>query len=149
LFASPRLPLWWIGVFECLSVAAAGAICIARARRCSPARLSRDALSLRDWRRHSRAARALGLAPNSWAALTYLPTVLLARLATGEQVGWFTASHRMVMGLHTFVWLYFFNLLPSIARCVQQPKSNLRFLLSGSLRLTGILSLLGALVATV
>ena len=38
------------------------------------------------------------------------------------------------MALHTFVWLYFFNLLPSISRCVGQPREYLQGLMSRSIR---------------
>jgi hypothetical protein len=40
------------------------------------------------------------------------------------------------MARHSFVWLYFFNLLPSISRCVARPKQDMLELMDGSVRLT-------------
>jgi O-antigen/teichoic acid export membrane protein len=40
------------------------------------------------------------------------------------------------MALHTFVWLYFFNLLPSLVRTVDQPQERLQALMGRSLNLT-------------
>src|SRR5262249_22877456 len=129
--ASPAMPLWWVGIFECMAVAAAASICVVGARRCSAARVHWNGIALERLRVHLRSAVPIGLAEVAWASLWYFPTVLLGVLAPRQQVGWFTASHRIVMGLHTFVWLYFFNMLPSISRCVAEPKSRLCSLISG------------------
>jgi O-antigen/teichoic acid export membrane protein len=51
-------------------------------------------------------------------------------------VGWFSAAHRPVMTLHTFIWLYFFNLLPSMSRCSNLPKAHIQQLLRSSMRIT-------------
>jgi O-antigen/teichoic acid export membrane protein len=64
----------------------------------------------------------------------YFCTVLLGFLYSDGTVGWFGASHRAVMALHTFVYLYFFNLLPSISRCVALPHSHLLELMDRSMR---------------
>ncbi len=148
-FAHPALPLWWIGIFECMAVCAAAAVCVVGAGRCSAARFHWRGVPFQRFMAHIRFAGPIGLAEVAWAALWYLPTVLLGFLAPQQQVGWYTASHRVVMGLHTFVWLYFFNMLPSISRCVPEPKSSLRNLISGSLRITAGACILGGLVVTV
>ena len=148
-FARPEVSLWWIGIFECIAVAAAAAVCIAGARRCSAARFRWSGVSLERLAVHFRSAGPIGLTEVAWASLWYFPTVLLGFLAPRQEVGWFTASHRIVMGLHTFVWLYFFNMLPSISRCVAEPASSLRNLISGSLRLTTAAGILGALLVAV
>ena len=66
----------------------------------------------------------------------------------GLTLGWFGASHRAVMALHTFVWLYFFNLLPSISRCVGLPAGQLLDLMDGSIRLIAWTGLFGAALLT-
>jgi O-antigen/teichoic acid export membrane protein len=55
----------------------------------------------------------------------YFAIVLLGFYKPGTELGWFGASHRVSMALHTFVWLYFFNLLPYMSRCVGRPHSML------------------------
>jgi O-antigen/teichoic acid export membrane protein len=61
------------------------------------------------------------------------------------------------MALHTFVWLYFFNMLPSISRCVGLPHEHLLELMDRSVRFTawmgifaaGLLTVVSPLVLTV
>jgi O-antigen/teichoic acid export membrane protein len=53
------------------------------------------------------------------------------------------------MALHTFVWLYFFNLLPSISRCVSVPRRNLLELMDESVRFAAWMGLFTAAVLTV
>jgi O-antigen/teichoic acid export membrane protein len=59
----------------------------------------------------------MGFGDFTWACLWYSPALIVERLGLGmEQVAWVAASVRVVLALHTFVWLYFFNLLPNLAR---------------------------------
>lgn len=77
-----------------------------------------------EWRGAASDARALfrevwplGLSDFTWAALWYSPVIVLGWLGRdhAEQVAWVAAPTRIVLALHTFVWLYFFNLLPNLA----------------------------------
>jgi O-antigen/teichoic acid export membrane protein len=77
----------------------------------------------------------IGLSELAWASTWYAATVLLGLMVGGNTVGWFSAAHRPIMTLHTFVWLYFFNLLPSMSRCAKQPKEDLQNLVNGSVRI--------------
>jgi O-antigen/teichoic acid export membrane protein len=77
-----------------------------------------------------------------WGLKVYMPTIMLGLMIGGAAVGWFGAAHRIVIALHTFVWMYFFNLYPSLSRCAQQPPEALRDLLRRSLRLTVAAALL-------
>jgi O-antigen/teichoic acid export membrane protein len=70
-------------------------------------------------------ALPIGLSDITWAFMWYFATVLLGLLTVDKEVGWFSAAHRPVMTLHTFVWLYFCNLLPTISRSTNQPKEIL------------------------
>jgi O-antigen/teichoic acid export membrane protein len=87
----------------------------------------------------------------------YFCTVLLGFVFSDVSLGWFGASHRALMALHTFVWLYFFNLLPSISRCVALPNRHLLELMDRSIRFAawtglfavGVLSALAPLMLTI
>jgi O-antigen/teichoic acid export membrane protein len=83
-----------------------------------------------------RASFAIGASELAWALRMYAPTLLLGTLVGGAAVGWFGGAHRIVLALHTFVWLYFFNVLPSIARASLRPASELDALIATSLRWT-------------
>jgi O-antigen/teichoic acid export membrane protein len=80
--------------------------------------------------------------------LWYFATLLMGWLADAEELGWFGASHRVVMALHTFVYLYFYNLLPSLSRGAGRPTKHLRELLSRSLAVTTWAGILVALALT-
>jgi O-antigen/teichoic acid export membrane protein len=83
-----------------------------------------------------RQALPIGASELAWALRMYSATLLLGVFVGGASVGWFGGAHRIVLGLHTFVWLYFFNLLPSLARTSLGPVIELAVFLKGSLRLT-------------
>jgi O-antigen/teichoic acid export membrane protein len=84
-----------------------------------------------------RQALPMGASDMVWAVRVYFATVLLGLFVGGSEVGWFGAAHRIVVSLHTFVWLYFFNLLASLARCTQGPPQDLKRLMDKSMRVTG------------
>ncbi len=72
----------------------------------------------------------------TWAALWYAPGIVLAatELATNaDQVAWLAAPLRIVMALHTGVWLYFFTLLPQLSRSVAEGPDTWRQLTKRSL----------------
>jgi O-antigen/teichoic acid export membrane protein len=83
-----------------------------------------------------RQALPIGASELVWALKIYFATVLLGILVGGPEVGWFGAAHRIVISLHTFVWLYFFNLLPAIARSTQGPVEALHRLTKTSMQVT-------------
>lgn len=70
-------------------------------------------------------ALPIGLSDIAWAFMWYFATILLGLLAKGGEVGWFSAAHRPVVTIHTFVWLYFCNLLPTISRSTNQTRAVL------------------------
>ncbi|MCI0591208.1 MAG: flippase [Gammaproteobacteria bacterium] len=93
-------------------------------------------------------ALPIGASELLWALKIYFATVLLGLLGGGPEVGWFGAAHRIVISLHTFVWLYFFNLLPSIARCTQGPMKGMHRLMQTSLQVTAWLAVFLGIVGT-
>lgn len=61
----------------------------------------------------------MALSAFTWALRLYAPLLLLGRfLPDGAEAGIFGAAHRLIVSAHTFVWLYFANLLPSLTRAV-------------------------------
>jgi O-antigen/teichoic acid export membrane protein len=83
-----------------------------------------------------RQSMPIGLTQIMWGLKIYLPTIMLGLLIGGKEVGWFGAGHRIVIALHTFVWMYYFNLYPSISRCTQQTPETLQRLMGKSLQVT-------------
>jgi O-antigen/teichoic acid export membrane protein len=79
----------------------------------------------------------IGASELVWALKVYFATVLLGISVGGEEVGWFAGAHRIVVALHTFVWLYFFNLLPSLARSKNENPVVLGNLIESSLQVAG------------
>lgn len=134
LACRPGFPLPYVGVIECASVSSAAAFCIyvvtCRMRLPWP----HPDLGFVRLMGHIREAAPIGLTELAWGFMWYFCTVLLGFLSPGRSLGWFGASHRAVMALHTFVYLYFFNLLPSISRCMPLAPAHLLGLMDRSLR---------------
>jgi O-antigen/teichoic acid export membrane protein len=138
-----------VGMAECVSVLAAVTVCLCLLRGRMKVPLPR--LTFRPSRLIGplREALPIGFAQLAWAFQWYFATVLLGFLAPEKSVGWFGASHRILMSLHTFVWLYFVNLLPSISRGASRPRPELERLIERSLTIAAWGSVFAALVATV
>jgi O-antigen/teichoic acid export membrane protein len=77
----------------------------------------------------------LGASDLAWAAMWYSPSVIIGWFALGElyQVAWVAAAVRIVMALHTFVWLYFFNMIPNLSKEIHEGLAGWRDLLSRSM----------------
>ena len=146
---APEMPLRQVGLIECGAVSAAALFCLAVAVWRFRAWPSRPAGGWRGAAAYLREAMPIGLTELVWALLWYVATVLSGLMVNDASLGWFGASHRILMALHTFVWLYFFNLLPSIARTIHSPRAELERLLAASLRLTAWAGMLAALLGTV
>jgi PST family polysaccharide transporter len=60
----------------------------------------------------------IGASELAWIATWLTPTIIIGWIdpSRTEQVAWIAAAVRIVMALHTFVWLYFFNMVPNLAR---------------------------------
>src|ERR1017187_1012526 len=132
LACRPGFPLPYVGVIECASVSSAAAFCIyvvtCRMRLPWP----HPDLGFVRLMGHIREAAPIGLTELARGFMWYFCPVLLGFLSPGRSLGWFGASHRAVMALHTFVYLYFFNLLPSISRCMPLAPAHLLGLMDRS-----------------
>ncbi len=129
-------PLWSVGLMETAAVVVCAGFCawVAAARMGFHAPRPSWDLGL-VWG-HLRLAVPIGLSNLAWAALWFFPLILLGLMRADESVGWFGAAHRITMAVHTFVWWYFFNMLPSISRLASRPRDELRRLMEPSLTLT-------------
>jgi O-antigen/teichoic acid export membrane protein len=144
----PALPLAYIGLFECISVATVAVGCLFVVRYRFRSARPRTRLQWAALLNHLRQALPIGLSELAWATFWYFATVQLGLFVGGTELGWYGVSHRGVMALHTFVWLYFFNMLPSLARCMMLPAEQLPNLLRRSLRVTAWCGVFVALMLT-
>jgi O-antigen/teichoic acid export membrane protein len=62
----------------------------------------------------------IGLSQVTWGLRAYLPIIMLGLMVGGDAVG--------------FVWMYFFNIYPSISRCTQQAPDALQRLIGKSIQ---------------
>lgn len=80
----------------------------------------------------------LGASDVTWAAMWYAPTLILGWTGLGgtERVAWLAASVRIVMALHAFVFLYFFNLIPNLSTELHDGVARWRDLVERSLAIS-------------
>ncbi len=62
----------------------------------------------------------IGLSQMFWVVKMFGGTLILGIIASAQNVGFFAGAQRILVAAHTFVWLYYFNLLPTMARTWQQ-----------------------------
>ncbi|MGH9387713.1 MAG: oligosaccharide flippase family protein [Vicinamibacterales bacterium] len=90
----------------------------------------------------------IGATEVTWGAHWYAGLILLGYLATSTEVAWHSASLRLVMALHTGVWLYLYVLLPNLARVVTRDPPAWAEMVSESVRMTSWIGAGIALVGT-
>ena len=141
-------PLAPIGLAECAAVYTTGLVSVLLLTHKMGFRAPRPSFRLQPLIAHLRQSAPIGLSELGWAFQWYFATVLLGFLAADRSLGWFGASNRIVIALHTFVWLYFFNLLPSISRSASRPPAGLLELMRRSLTVSAWAGIFIALVVT-
>lgn len=144
----PGIPVLYVGFAELASVAAAALFCLVVTGGFLGYKLRLPSFSFPALFHHFRQATPIGITELAWAFMWYFATVLLGLWFADQTLGWFGASHRLLMALHTFVWLYFFNLLPSISRCVGKPVDVLLTLMGRSMKLAVWSAMFGAFLLT-
>jgi O-antigen/teichoic acid export membrane protein len=85
----------------------------------------------------------IGLGQMFWMVRMFGAVVVVGMIATPEDVGFFGAAQRIFIALHAFIWLYFFNLLPSFAQTWQAGDGTFNRLVARSLRDVSWMSALG------
>jgi O-antigen/teichoic acid export membrane protein len=80
----------------------------------------------------------LGASDVAWATTWYSPNIMIGWMAIArtEHVAWVAASVRIVMALHTFVWLYFFNMIPNLSRELHHSVESWRELVHRSMNVS-------------
>jgi PST family polysaccharide transporter len=105
--------LMFVGVAEVAGVVFAALFSVGMYRRFFAGRLKlRPILSAKLFRE----AVPIGLSQMFWVTRMFGATLILGLVATAEDTGYFAGAMRILIALHTFVWLYYFNILPSMSR---------------------------------
>lgn len=91
----------------------------------------------------------IGLSQIFWTMRMFGATVLLGIIALPEEVGYFSSAMRIQIALHSFIFLYFFNLLPSLSQARLQKDETFKKLEDHSLQLVAWLATIGGLVAII
>jgi PST family polysaccharide transporter len=89
-----------------------------------------------------RESAPIGFSQIFWVVRVYGATLVLGFIAVPSDVGYFGAAMRLFVALHAFIYLYFFNQLPSLTRAWQLRDSGLNALIALSLRRVAWLCLL-------
>lgn len=124
--------LWAVPAAECAGAASAAAYTILTFRRGFGTALRP---SLRFSAGLFREGLPIGLSQMFWVVRMFGATVIVGLLATPSDVGFFGGAQRILVALHTFVWLYFFNLLPALARSWQEGSGAFRAAIDPSIQL--------------
>ena len=90
----------------------------------------------------------VGLSQLVWASNQYLPTLLVATLASAAELSWLGASQRIAFSVIAFSWVYHFNLLPALARSLTESRPAFDALVSASFRSIAWLGVMGALAGS-
>ncbi len=77
----------------------------------------------------------IGLSQMFWVIKMFGATVIVGLLAAPEETGFFAAAMRILIALHAFIWLYYLNLLPSLARAHQAGNEQFTAVINRSMRL--------------
>ncbi|MGE0887580.1 MAG: oligosaccharide flippase family protein [Blastocatellales bacterium] len=93
-----------------------------------------------------REGATIGLSQIFWVVKMSGATLILGLIATAQDVGYFGGAMRILMALHTFVWLYFFNMLPTMSRNWMAGDGSFATLIRRSMRLIVALSVIGTAI---
>ncbi len=98
-----------------------------------------------------REAAPVGVSQLMWAVNQFGPTLVVASLLASDAVAYFGAAHRILLSLGSFVFLYFFNIYPSLVRATENGAADFARGVGLSFRLTSwtsaVIGLVGTLLA--
>lgn len=135
--------LWLVAVAEVAAVAAAAVFGVHRYRH-----LVGRAIRIRatiSWS-HLREGMTIGLSQVLWSVKMFGATLFVGLLGTPDDTGYFGGCMRILVAMHAFIWLYYFNLLPSMARSWQGGGDGFGRLIGESMRYVGWLAFGGGLL---
>jgi len=141
--------IWAVPVIEGIAILFAGAFL-------NSLLLRRFRNFIFDWKIHPKQfvlvwkrAIPIGASEIVWAIRVFFATLILGLFIGGIQLGWFTSAHRIVIALHAFVWLYFYNIFPSLARASQSPLNYIQNLIKVSMRITTWIGVYFTIIASI
>lgn len=76
----------------------------------------------------------IGLSQMFWVVKMFGATLIVGLVASATDLGLFASAMRILVALHTFVWLYYFNLLPTMARAWAAGANSFNELIRRSMR---------------
>lgn len=88
----------------------------------------------------------IGFSQMFWVIKMFGATFIVGLVATAADTGYFAGAMRIYIALHTFVWLYYANLLPSFSRTWEEGNEKFSRLIKNSLMIVVPLSLAGGVV---
>ncbi len=118
--------LWLVAVAEIVAVTGSAAYCLWAYRKHLKLNLR---LRLHLSKQLFLEGIPIGLSQIFWALRLYGGTLILGLIVEKEQagdVGLFGGALRILIAAHTFVWLYYYNLLPSFSRAWRKCPEDLR-----------------------
>ena len=77
----------------------------------------------------------IGMSQAFWVVRMFGATLILGLVATADDTGYFAGAMRIFIALHTFVWLYYFNILPSLSRAWVEGRDQFTALIQRSMRI--------------
>jgi O-antigen/teichoic acid export membrane protein len=132
VFVRTAADLIFVGVAEVAGVTAAAIVSIWFFKRYFVKRLRpRVVLS----KQLFRVGVPIGIGQMFWVVRMFGATLIVGLVATAEDTGYFAGAMRIFIALHAFVWLYFFNLLPSMSRAWIDSRQAFSELTTRSMRL--------------
>lgn len=143
LLVSEVNDLVWVGIAELVGVGSAAMVSIYSYIRYSTKSVKlRPAFSMRLFREGT----PIGLSQLFWVVKMWGATFIIGLVATAEDTGYFAGAMRIYIALHTFVWLYFFNLMPSLSRAWEKCPHEMHVLIRKSIYSISVVSVIfGAL----
>ena len=96
-----------------------------------------------------RSGGTIGLSQLFWVVKMFGATVIVGLIATAGETGAFAGGMRIFIALHTFVWLYFFNLLPSLSRAWENEQGEFAKLIRDSMQLVLLVTIPGCILGIV
>lgn len=142
-FVRSMKDLVWVGIAEVVGVAAAAAFTVWIYRRYFS---DHGKLALVLSPRLFREGMPIGLSQMFWVIKMFGATFVVGLIATAEDTGYFAGAMRIYIALHTFVWLYYFNMLPSMSRAWEQGPVKLAGLIRNSLKIVAASSLIVGII---
>lgn len=135
--------LWLAAVAEiaAVSIAAAFGIWTAKKKLALPLKIN-----FRFSGELFRAGLPIGLSQMFWTIKMFGATLIVGFVATAEDTGYFAGAMRIYIALHTFVWFYYFNLLPSMSRRWEAGRESFAELIGGSMRIVALIALPAGIV---